>query len=173
MLTAHCRRAAGLSFLQINEPTYYFPNCPLAQLTLWGTSGPGMNTVATISSSSLVQAYVVLVPAACFLIVFVCYLDINPSWNGGRLTAEPGKKGTRLTHICSECLYWAKDCSRTRQFAFKACFQAVFPERLSDTISKSDLSYFLCCVYDLWRGFFMYCSGFFLFCARRGVLYHE
>lgn len=161
MLTAHCRRAAGLSFLQINEPTYYFPNCPLAQLTLWGTSGPGMNTVATISSNSLVQAYVVLVPAACFLIVFVCYLDINPSWNVGRLTAEPGKKRDEInTHLFRMFVLGDGYCSRTRQFAFKACFQAVFPERLSDTISKSDLSYFLCCVYELWRAFFMYCSGF-------------
>lgn len=60
MLTVHCRRAAGLSFLQINEPAYYFPNCLLAQLTLWGTSSPGMSTVAMISSSSLVQACVML-----------------------------------------------------------------------------------------------------------------
>lgn len=56
MLTAHCRRAAGLLFLQINGSTYYFPNCPLAQFAVWGTSSPGMNTVASISSHSPVQA---------------------------------------------------------------------------------------------------------------------
>lgn len=56
MLTMLCRRAAGLSFLQINELTYYFTNCLLAQLTLWGTGSPGMNTVTIILPSSLVQA---------------------------------------------------------------------------------------------------------------------
>lgn len=45
MLTAHCSKAADLSFLQINELAYYFPKCLLAQLTLWGTSNLGMNTV--------------------------------------------------------------------------------------------------------------------------------
>lgn len=69
MLTVHCRRAAGLCFLQINELAYYFPNCLLAQLTLWGTSSPGMNTVKTILSSSLFQAYVLPFSAACFLIL--------------------------------------------------------------------------------------------------------
>lgn len=52
MLTVHGRRAAGLSFLQINELAYY---CPLAQLTLCGTSSPGMSIVKMILPRSLVQ----------------------------------------------------------------------------------------------------------------------
>lgn len=80
MFTVHCRRAAGLSFLQINELAYYFPNCLLAQLTLWGTSSPGkMNTVKMILSNSLVQAYVTLFLQQGFSICFVWYLDSIPT----------------------------------------------------------------------------------------------
>lgn len=79
MLTAHCRRAAGLSFLQINELAYYFPNCRLAQLTLWGTSNPGMNTVKMGLSSSLVQAYVMLFLQRVFSFCSVWYLDSTPT----------------------------------------------------------------------------------------------
>lgn len=68
MLTVHCKGAAGLSFLQINELAYYFPNCLLAQLTLWGTKQSGMNTVTMIRPSSLVQAYAML--RLCYVFTF-------------------------------------------------------------------------------------------------------
>lgn len=131
MLTAHCRRAAGLSFLQINGPTYYFPNCPLAQLAVWGTSSPGMNTVASISSRGPVQAYAALVPNC---VCVVRHLHTRSSWNVGSLNGknlkERKEKRTRLTAICSEGLTRVKGIVvRLLDLPSSPCCQAVIPER--------------------------------------------
>lgn len=103
MLTVHCRRAAGLSFLQINELAYYFPNCLLAQLTLWGTSSPEMNTVKMIFPSCLVQAYVILFLQHVFLFCFAWYLDSTPTRNVVHL---PNLKITNLAQILPQSFYW-------------------------------------------------------------------
>lgn len=76
MLTLHCCRAAGFSFLQINEQAYFFPNCPLAHLTLWETSSPRINTVVSFAmQSGLVLCDAVFYNA--FLLYFFVVFAVN------------------------------------------------------------------------------------------------
>lgn len=80
MLTVPCRRAAGLSFLQINELAYYLPNCLLAQLTLWGTGGDehSEEDFSWLSRSAVLYDVTLLLPHAS-LFCFAWYLDSAPT----------------------------------------------------------------------------------------------
>lgn len=173
MLTAHCRRAAGLSFLQINGPTYYFPNCPLAQLAVWGTSSPGMNTVASISSRGPVQAYAALVPNC---VCVVRHLHTRSSWNVGSLNGKNLKEGKKKDQINSD-LFWMFDpgeghCCTAPRFALVALLSGCCSWEAGNT--TCDLHYFLRrCVLDFWRGclfFLSFSQHFAVFFSPSGAI---
>lgn len=124
----YCRRAAGLSFLQINELAYYFSNCLLAQLTLWGTSSPGMNRVKMIWPSSLVQAYLMLfllhVSTFCLYVVPLH----NPNLKYSLFWQQYN------TEIFLELVQGVKQCSQINQFVSpqKLCCLLHYMDALSD-----------------------------------------
>lgn len=156
MLTAHCRRAAGLSSLQINGPTYYFPNCPLAQLAVWGTSSSGMNTVAPISSRGPVQAYAMLVPNC------VCemrHLHIHSGWNVGSLSGKNLKEREEKTEQINSGWFRLFDpgeghCCTAPQLALAVLLSGCYSREAGNTVC--DLHYFQRrWVLYFWRGCFL------------------
>lgn len=131
MLTAHCRRAAGLSFLQINGAAYYFPNCPLAQLAVWGTSSPGLNTVASISSRGPAQACVALLPNCVCVVRHLHTTQQLKCWCcSTAITWKKVKEKDQINTVCSECLTRVKGTVvRLLHLPLPPCCQAVIPER--------------------------------------------
>lgn len=129
MLTAHCRRAAGLSFLQINGPTYYFPNCPLAQLAVWGSSSPGRNTVALIPSRRLLQPYAAAFVPNCACVVM--HLHTLRHWNLVSLNRQNLKGGKTAEEQINSDLFQLFDqgeghrCA-TAQFALVASLSSCY-----------------------------------------------